>query len=55
MPYYVPLGVRGLILHAGSWLTVLLGSSVYWLATWRRGRAMGPAAAAPTPTPSLIA
>lgn len=38
MPYYVPLGVRGLILHAGSWLTVVLGTSVYWLATWRRGR-----------------
>ena len=38
MPYYVPLGVRGLILHGGSWLTVVLGSSVYWIATWRRGR-----------------
>jgi hypothetical protein len=40
MPYYVPLGVRGLILNGGSWLTVVLGSMVYWFATWRRGRVL---------------
>ncbi len=36
MAYYVPLGLRGLILRIGTFLIGLLGSLVYRLASRRR-------------------
>lgn len=37
MAYYVPLGLRGLILRIGTFLIGILGSLVYRLASCRRG------------------
>lgn len=39
MPYYVPLGVRGLILRVGAYLTGIVGSFIYWRGARRRAGA----------------
>jgi hypothetical protein len=36
VPFYVPLGARGLVLHFGGLITRGFGSLVYWLTTRRR-------------------
>lgn len=36
MPFYVPLGPRGLIFQLGSLITGLVGSWVYWRDSRRR-------------------
>lgn len=36
MPYYVPVGSRGVILRFGTLLTSLFGSFTYWRASRRR-------------------
>ena len=38
MPFYVPLGPRGLIFQFGSLATGLLGGYVYWLAARKRSK-----------------
>lgn len=47
MPYYVPLGVRGVILRVGAFFTGLLGSVVYWQGARRRAGAAGRPASTP--------
>ena len=42
MPFYVPLGPRGLIFQFGSLATGLLGGYVYWLAARKRFKAARP-------------
>ncbi len=42
MPFYVPLGPRGLIFQFGSLATGLLGGYVYWLAARRRLKTVKP-------------
>ena len=42
MPFYVPLGHRGLIFRFGSLLTGVLGGYIYWRATRRRARDSAP-------------
>ena len=36
MPFYVPVGPRGVLFRVGSLLTTVMGSWVYWRATRRR-------------------
>ncbi|QDV33184.1 hypothetical protein ElP_10260 [Tautonia plasticadhaerens] len=36
MPFYVPLGIRGLVLHLGGLTTRRFGALVYWVRTRRR-------------------
>ena len=36
MPFYVPLGARGLVLHLGGLITRRFGTLVYYLGTRRR-------------------
>lgn len=36
MPFYVPLGLRGLILHVGGLVTRRFGALVYWASSHRR-------------------
>ncbi len=36
MPYYVPVGSRGVLLRFGTLLTSLLGSVTYWRHARRR-------------------
>lgn len=36
MPFYVPLGARGLVLHLGGLMTRRFGALVYWLRTHRK-------------------
>jgi hypothetical protein len=36
VPYYVPVGSRGVILRFGTLLTSVLGSVTYWRASRRR-------------------
>ena len=42
MPFYVPLGPRGLIFQFGSLATGLMGGYVYWLAARKRFKAAKP-------------
>lgn|GEM_PF-3102445 len=49
MPYYVPLGPRGLILRFGTMLIGVLGGFVYWRASRRRA-----ASVLPWPEPIVI-
>jgi hypothetical protein len=42
MPFYVPLGPRGLIFRVGTCLIGILGAMVYWRASRRRGLMTGP-------------
>ncbi|GIW88818.1 MAG: hypothetical protein KatS3mg108_3142 [Isosphaeraceae bacterium] len=37
MPFYVPVGPRGLIFRLGSALYTVVGSFAYWRACRRRG------------------
>ena len=39
MPFYVPLGPRGLVFRLGSLLTGIMGGLVYWRACRVRARA----------------
>ena len=43
MPFYVPLGPRGLLFRLGSLLTGITGGFVYWRACRRRAKAPAPA------------
>jgi hypothetical protein len=43
MPFYVPLGPRGLIFRVGTCLVGVLGACVYWRASRRRGTMTGSA------------
>lgn len=36
MPFYVPLGPRGLIFRAGTWIHNIVGGWIYWRARSRR-------------------
>ncbi len=36
MPYYVPVGLRGVLLHVGTALTGCVGAVSYWRACRRR-------------------
>ncbi len=38
MPFYVPLGPRGLLFRVGTLLIGVFGSAVYWRASRKRGR-----------------
>jgi hypothetical protein len=40
VPYYVPVGLRGILLHLGTNLTGLFGAVVYWRACRRRRHAL---------------
>jgi hypothetical protein len=36
MPFYVPLGARGVLIHLGAVLTIVLGKYLYWRTCRRR-------------------
>lgn len=36
MPFYVPLGARGWVLHFGGVLTRLAGAGIYWAGARKR-------------------
>jgi hypothetical protein len=36
MPFYVPLGARGLVLHLGGLITRSFGALVYWSRSHRK-------------------
>jgi hypothetical protein len=40
MPFYVPVGPRGILFRVGTVLTRVMGSWVYWRACRRRARKM---------------
>lgn len=38
MPYYVPLGIRGVVLRVGTALIGVLGGLTYWWSSRKRDR-----------------
>jgi uncharacterized membrane protein len=44
VPYYVPVGPRGLLFRVGSFLTTVMGTWVYWRACRRRALLPSPTA-----------
>ncbi len=46
MPYYVPLGPRGLLIHFGAVVTGAVGRWLYWRDCQRRSRTRAPLAGA---------